>query len=353
MKLLEYLKKNEKLSYLYVCWMNRNQSDFRDFVRHGYNTPDYLKISSKKQGRHHEIAYMIKETGNGVGFFGEFDFLMDKLYFADERGFIPYVEWGEGHLYYDGNIFGTKNVYEYYFKPVSDICDKDSCAYWIDEKPSHSLVAVELREGKRRTNADIYRETMAGILKKYVRFNERTKSFVENECETLLGIKRTVGIHFRGTDFHKHYNNHPVPVRVEQAIEETRKLMEKEKYDQVFLATDDKGAIKKFKEAFGECLLLYQDVFRESDGDSIAYSSSERQNHHYLLGLEVLRDAYTLTCCDSVVCGDSNISYGVRMMRQAWFEKPFDHFILIDNGVYHNDNYFWKSGHAPKRRAGK
>lgn len=350
MKLREYLRKNEKLSYFYICWMNRNRPDFRDLVRNGYNTPDYLRIYSKKQGRRHEIAYIIKETGNGVGFFGEFDFLLDKLYFADERGFTPYVDWGAGHLYYDGEISGTKNVFEYYFKPVSDICGKDSCAYWIEEKPSHSLKAMELRGGKRRADADVYRETMAGILKKYVCLNEMTRNHVEYECGKLLGTKRTIGIHFRGTDFHKHYNNHPVPVKIEQAIEEASNLMKEEKYDQIFLATDDKDAIHKFKEAFGECLLLYQDVFRESDGDSIAYSNSERQNHHYLLGLEVLRDAYTLASCDSVVCGDSNISYGVRIMRQAWFERPFDHFILIDNGVYHNDNYFWKSGHAPKNK---
>ena len=94
---------------------------------------------------------------------------------------------------------------------------------------------------------------------------------------------------------------------------------------------------------------VYQDTFRdEGGGESIAFSTNKRENHKYLLGLEVLRDEYTLTCCEGLVCGYSNVTFMARIMRRGWFEKDFQDYVLINNGIYHNNNNFWESGHGPE-----
>jgi hypothetical protein len=33
-------------------------------------------------------------------------------------------------------------------------------------------------------------------------------------------------------------------------------------------------------------------------------------------------------------------------MRKAWYEKDWDDYVLIDNGLYHNKNSFGASGHG-------
>ena len=107
--------------------------------------------------------------------------------------------------------------------------------------------------------------------------------------------------------------------------------------------------MRKFRETFGDKVKAYQDVFRDEGGDeSIAFSVSDRAHHKYLLGLEVLRDQYTLTHCDGLVCGYSNVTFLARIMRKGWLNKDYKDYILINNGLYHNNNRFGESGHAPK-----
>lgn len=85
------------------------------------------------------------------------------------------------------------------------------------------------------------------------------------------------------------------------------------------MATDEQEAINVFREEFGDIIKVYEDTWRAPDGDeSVAYSQANRPNHHYLLGLEVLRDQHTLTRCSGIVCGVSNLKIMTRIMRQAW-----------------------------------
>jgi len=122
-------------------------------------------------------------------------------------------------------------------------------------------------------------------------------------------------------------------------------------YEQIFLATDENAVVERFKKEFGEAVKVYDDTYRDDgSGESIAFSKSDRKNHHYRLGLEVLRDQYMLTHCEGIVCGYSNITFIARVMRRAWFEREWEDYCLINNGLYHNKNSFSESENA--RRPG-
>lgn len=169
--------------------------------------------------------------------------------------------------------------------------------------------------------SDDYIDAMARMLKKYIRYNEETLTYLKKEYNKLLGDRKTLAVHYRGTDFNKGYNNHPVPVQVEQEMERVREFLDQKDYEQIFLATDESAVVKRFQEEFGELVKVYEDTFRDDGtGESIAFSKSERVHHHYKLGLEVLRDQYTLTRCEGIVCGYSNITFIARVMRRAWFD---------------------------------
>lgn len=339
----------DKLKFWNRCRIHRKEPEFLEHVLNAYRTPDYLHFNTYGDEYKGETVYLVDEQGNGVGFFAELGVTLIKLYFADERGFTPYVHWGKKYLYYEqGGIDGEENAFLYYFAPVSHVAGIDKARYLIKSEMCHYEQVKALFGAVSYEVSEEYVDAMARMMKKYVRYNEKTEKYLEQQRKKLLGDKKTLGVHYRGTDFRKQYNNHPVAVRIEQSVEEAERLFREEGYEQIFLATDENSAVLKFQEAFGDKVKVYQDTYRDEGGDdSIAFSKSNRVHHKYLLGLEVLRDEYTLACCEGLVCGYSNVTFMARIMRRGWFEKDYQDYVLINNGIYHNNNNFWESGHGP------
>lgn len=342
MKIFDLLRKSEQLVFWNRCRIHRNKPDFRRMVLEGYKNPDFLELHHFGDEYEGQIIYYAGATGDGIGFFAELGMTLIKLYFADARGLVPYIYWGENYLYYEPKgIDGEKNAFLHYFKPVSEVQSIEHAGYVVYSEDYHCNQVKGLYNAISYEVSEDYIDAMARMLKKYVSYNDKTRLYLQEEFSKLLGDKKTVGVHFRGTDFRKCYNNHPVPVSIEQEIEKVKELLEQKGYEQIFLATDEQEAVRTFRREFGDKVRIYEDTFRdEGDGESIAFSQSERENHHFKLGLEVLRDQYTLTGCEGLVCGYSNISFIARIMRRAWFTKEWSDYVLIDNGLNHNDNRF-------------
>lgn len=340
--IMDYLRKSEKLVFWNRCRLHRNKADFRRWVVEGYQNPDFIEVHTFGDEYRGKVIYYAGEQGNRMGFFAELGVTLIRLYYADERGFTPYVYWGENYLYYEPDgINGEKNAFLYYFKPVSEVQSIESAAYVVYSDYTHYDQVKKTYNAVSYDVSEDYINAMADMMKKYIQYNDKTKAYLEKEYEELLGNKKTLGVHFRGTDFKKQYNNHPVAVKIEQEIEKVKELIEKSGYEQIFLATDENQAVEIFKKEFGDKVKVYQDTFRDDGGDdSIAFSSSDREHHKYKLGLEVIRDEYTLTRCDGLVCGYSNVTFIARIMRRSWFENDFEDYALINNGIHHNENSF-------------
>ena len=344
MGLLDYLKRFEKLVYFNRCWIHRNDETFRKMVLEGFQNPDYLQLATKGNEYEGKIIYLITEQGNGMGFFAEVGVVLIKLYFAYERGFVPRVEWGKRYLYYEKEgVDGEYNAFQYYFAPVSEVANADKAAHILLADASHYAQVKEKFNAVSYDVSEEYVNAMAEMMRRYIRYNKKTGLYLEQECDRLLKRKKTIGVHYRGTDFRKQYNNHPVAVEIDQEIEKVQELLQKGGYEQIFLATDENAAIDKFRQAFGDRVKIYENTFRDDGDESIAFSQSNREKHHYLLGLEVMRDEYTLVQCDALVCGYSNVTFIARIMKRAWQETEYEDYVLINNGINHNNNYFWKS----------
>ena len=342
MSIIDFLKKSESLVFWNRCRLHSRKPDFRKLILEGYHNPDYLELHHMGDDYEGCIIYDIHETGDGLGFFAELGMTLIKLYFADKRGLKPYIWWGEGYVYYEPEgIDGEKNAFLHYFNPASEVKSVDHASYVLRQEVWHcEQVKKEFRAVSYEVSEE-YVNAMAQMLKKYVSYNEKMITYLKKEFEQLLGNKKTLAVHYRGTDFNKGFNNHPIPVRVEQEIEKVKELLQKKDYEQIFLATDENAIVEQFKREFGEMVKVYQDTYRDDGtGESVAFSCSEREYHHYLLGREVLRDQYTLTRCDGIVCGYSNITFFARIMRKAWYEEEWEDYCLINNGIYHNKDSF-------------
>ena len=351
MGIMDFLRRSEKLVFWNRCRIHSNKADFRRMVLEGYHSPDFLEVHHFGDEYQGHIIYAAEETGSGVGFFAELGMTLIKLYFADERGMVPYILWGENYVYYEPDgIRGEKNAFLHYFQQASEVTSIEHACHVVYQAPWHCNQVKALYGAVSYDVSQDYIDAMACMLGKYIRYNDETKSYLEREYYGLLKDKKTLAVHYRGTDFNKGYNNHPIPVQVEQEIQKVKELLEQKDYEQIFLATDENAVVERFREEFGGLVKVYEDTYRDDgSGESIAFSKSEREHHHYRLGLEVLRDQYTLTNCAGIVCGYSNITFIARVMRRAWFEQEWEDYCLINNGLYHNDNSFSMSENARKK----
>ena len=278
---MDFLRKSEKLVFWNRCRIHSGKADFRKMVLEGYHNPDFLELHHLGDEYKGCIIYCAEETGNGVGFFAELGMTLIKLYFADERGMIPYIHWGRDYVYYEPDgINGEKNAFLHYFKPASEVRSIEHACHVIYQAPWHCNQVKALYGAVSYDVSEDYINAMARMLKKYIQYNDETKKYLEDQYSRLLGDKKTLAVHYRGTDFNKGYNNHPIPVQVEQEIEKVKELLQQKAYEQIFLATDENAIVERFKQEFGDRVKVYEDTFRDDgSGESIAFSQSERKNH--------------------------------------------------------------------------
>lgn len=136
----------------------------------------------------------------------------------------------------------------------------------------------------------------------------------------------------RGADFKRHYKNHPNMVSTDEYLSAVDTAMNENAFEQIFLATDDLEAIEVFKSKYGDKVVFYNDVIRTDGDETVMKSTSERENHHYKLGLEVLRDMYTLSYCDGIIAGLSNVSIFARIVKLSR-GSDFEFMNYLNKGI--------------------
>lgn len=330
-----FLQKHGKLNYFQRCFRRRKNKEFVDEVMSiGYDPMrlHILQLGEENQGK---MIYIAKTMGCD-GFFAELRFLLNELYFADKLGLVPVLTMSNHSSYAEKEpINGTMNPFEYYFLQPTDVtlesAEKSFAVVehnWIQR----DFIKTNLGFQSGYAPTDEYFDVISGLMKKYLRFNADTQHKVCNVAKGLLGEGKTLGIHIRGADFKRHYDNHPNIVTIEEYAQNVEETLKRNHFDKIFLATDDSEAIEVFTAKFGDKLLYYKDVIRTSGDETVMKSNVDRPLHHYYLGLEVIRDSYTLSLCDGLIAGLSNVSIFSRLMKQSE-GKSYDYLKILDKGI--------------------
>lgn len=345
MSVLSYIKteikKNNKLYMILLCIRYRNDPNLFNLIK-GYrinqNEHISLLISHKNAKCGDKLIYHIKYPDDRSGntkkaFCATLRVTLDRLLFAEHYGLIPVVEWGEQLTFYDSEMDKvTKNVFDYYFEPVSGINygEIDNFSDVVIANDLQGCFLIEHPYGYELQQNEI--ERLGKIYKKYICLNKNTQEYIDKNINRIMNNGRILGVHARGTDFKKGFKNHPKVISSDMYIENARALFETGNYDKIFIATEDINILNSFIGAFKDKLLYYDDVFRASGDIGPHSTESNRPLHHYKLGLEVLRDVYTLAHCDGLVCGLSQVSFAARYVNIALGRK-FDEVIVLNNGI--------------------
>lgn len=327
------IAEHEKLRYLEMCLKNLNCEKFRaDVLGHSSKT---LRVDEDAEGSRAGILYRIRIGSKGDGFFAEYRRLLNYLYYADQLHLIPYIEFTEDYTYAEKQpVHGHTNPFEYYFlQPCVTEKESREYRYMLTNRDCDQDFSRRLKPENGYDLSEEYVAAMADVSRKYIRPNSETEEMMR-KARAFLGERKTLGVHVRLTDFRKNYYGHPTCVTADRHLEACRNAVEKYGFEQVFLATDDVETVELFRKEFGEKLLIYPDVVR-SDGEvSVAFLHSERENHHYLLGLEVLRDMYTLSICSGLVAGKSQVSICAYIQRRV--TGDYEYREIIDAGYNTN-----------------
>lgn len=347
--------KLKQLKFAAYCFRKANNARFVKRVEALDKEDNLVSLESYGEKTGYAPVYFIDMEESHSGFFAEHNRLLAMLYFADKYHLKPVVRFHRGYCYAEEHpVNGTDNPFEYYFKQPGGISLTELSEYGcvLKSRKENSNLAIALNEDSNGySRSEAYLDEMGRITGKYIRLNETVKRKLQADMEKL-GINgefeakqddgtgaQTAGcilaVHVRGTDFKQHYNGHPVQVTIEEYLQAAVKLFERGQYTGVFLATDDTDAIAAFQKEFGDKLVFYRDVIRSSGKDTVMHSTVQRENHHYLLGFEVLRDMYTLASCEGLVAGLSQVSYAARIQKKST-GKEYRDLVILNKGInYH------------------
>lgn len=343
-KLKQAIRKNKKL-YVILRVLKELSSERLYKLIWGYYeySPDFSsEIIEHRGNKHPDEIVLYFPHGEHVtecdGFFAAMNRTLVNLYYAEYCGFKPMIQWGKYSPYYDPEMNDvTKNIFEYYYEsaPFTQSADALQCKNIIMATRTQIRKAAGTigEEDISYNESDKKFELLADVYKKHCHLNKRTKDFIDSGIEKTIGDKRTLGVHVRGTDFRIQVIYHPIIISPEEFLQKAKEQLATGKYEQVFLATDDLDALEIFKKEIPKDQLVYYPDVQRGTGYTAAFEmENTRPFHKYKLGLEVLRDVYTLANCDGLLAGRSMVSFAARYIALS-LDKYFSDCIIIYKGL--------------------
>ena len=342
------IHKFNKGLYLVLCVIKKvikKDNEYIDAVYQLNSNPDYIKIIHNGKNNAQRIMFIINDQDRSVGFCAEIMDVLRRLIYAHDMGFFPVIIFTENFLYYDKEMNEEcGNPFEYYFDHVGEKKDIESVNVVISGRFHADYI-----EHKYGIDSYVYNynydsnlsEIIGVVVNKYLRLK---KEIIE-DCENKLNKtnnKKILAVHYRGTDYKEGFNLHPVMVKMEQTIMAIDSILKTGKYESIFLATDDLKMSKEIKQRYAKKVIIFDDVYRSDENISVAFSKDNRKFHHYKLGYEIVRDMYTLSLCDGLVAGKSNVSCLANIFKISRKEK-YEDMIIIDNGMNSNDRNHYDS----------
>ena len=298
-----------------------------NFTIFHFNERMHMTHPGKEDPDH--IYYVIRPRGVQEGLLSTYYFVMDRIYYAQTHGYIPYVDFDSNLCQYhiDTPVNGTTNAWEYFFKQPSDLTKEDLqrkknvlLSGWTYHK-NHN--AFSLPKDFKDPHYDITEQ----VCQKYGQFNASIQKMADDKFHELFGDSQDVlGIFIRGTDYVAlRPKGHPIQPSVEQVIAKANSWIDEKNLKNVFLVTEDYSYVEAFQKDL-------HTAFKVSDQDFVKnyktndYVSSAFQDNAYQRGLNYLIRLILLSKCQYLIASITNGSLysqlinGHRFKKQYWFD---------------------------------
>ena len=250
-----------------------------------------------------KIFYIIRRSP-GAGLFSNVIYVINHLMIAKKNDFEPFVDMQNFKTIYNEKYKFNKtlNAWEYYFEQVS----KNSIR---DVYKSHKVIITDNKFYKKFKHT-ITKNNLNKIAKKYLKIKKifilEANNFVKKNFKN-----KTLGIHYRGTSY-KTSANHPFPPTKKQIIDRSKYLINKYKYNKIFLCTEEEEIFLALNKEFGDKICFISESYRSNKDD--AFKKYPRKKHRFKLGKEILVESIILSKCQGFLYQNSNVSEFVKYL---------------------------------------
>ena len=258
--------------------------------------------------------YVIRRN-HGAGFFSNLLFVLNHLLIAEKHNLIPIIDMENFPTWYNekDEIIGTKNAWEYYFKPLNE--------YSLEEIYQSKNVILTSKVYPKDFIKFVHKnDEIVKVFNKYIKIKKYILDEVENYFEKKLTIKNKVlGVHLRGGEV-KTAPGHTYPPSNRQIIYNLNKVIEKDKYQAIFLSTKEFEYINLIKYHFPSLKIYLSNTYRNKKDTFDVYP---RLNHRYLLGKEILIETLTLSKLNYFFFNLSNVSLAAMLFSNNKMDKKY------------------------------
>tara|TARA_B100001063_G_C16769122_1_gene560461 strand:+ start:1258 stop:2307 length:1050 start_codon:yes stop_codon:yes gene_type:complete len=284
-----------------------------------------------------KIFYVIQRTP-GFGLFSNLSFVLNHIKIAKNFGFIPIIDMENFPSIYNEKkkILNTLNSWEYYFEQISNNT--------LDEVyKSKNVILTENNFYSKDEDffANITEsKDLVKILRNYIRLKNSKYKLLNHLKKKFIDNKKTLGVHFRGTT----YKTAGVvfAATINQMINKINKILEENKYDKIFLVTEDLKNFNSIINYFGDKVMFLNTSLR-GNSDLEVWDNYSRNRHRYKLGRDILLETYLLSYCEGYLDIDTNPREIAHALNLNTNQKRY----TIDNGhnkswpIFNHIKYSW------------
>ena len=247
---------NEK--YVEVISKNRFLSEK---IETNNSIDDNIEEYKKYDYENKKFAIISRSDCDVCGLFSYYSLHLGCILIYLSQGYIPIIKTEERSVFYSQEMKGEyKNMWEELFnQPFNYTLDEVLKNAKHIEHKSCSWTNMAPAEGHVYSNEltlKFYRE----VSRKYMSIKNEIIEETNNIWNKLFNNSTNIlGVLARGTDFLElKPGGHSIPPSAEKMIEDTKMMYEKNKYDWIYLATEDDKIRDKFIKEFGNKLKLIQ-----------------------------------------------------------------------------------------------
>lgn len=287
--------------------------------QHEVNNLDIERFSKNFNSSKGPTYYIIFVKNLGHGFFSNFYHVLFHISVADFYNWIPVIDMQNYKTLYNEKkkIFSTDNSWEYYFiqkKCLSDINFKKDKIVFSDGNFPHKI----FNEFYYKNEEYFYK-----IYKKHICIRGNINNFVNNFKKKNFKNSQIIGIHWRGTDRHKHkykskdsfFYKRRKKLSIDDFAKKIDPIIKKNNNTRIFLSTDEENYIAQFKNLYGK-RVVYTKCYRSSSNIPIHLDDNyKREKHRYKLGFEVLVDSLLLSESNILICNKSNVTNAAILFK--------------------------------------
>lgn len=265
------------------------------------------------------------------GFFSIVFQALGQAHLAEKAGAIPVVYYNKNCPYWsEAGYQNSRNVWEYYFEPMSDYRVQDLFPVPLERLEGLSLAEFnELNRDPRITIVNRYpdvieyrspirvnrqRNFVHGLIKKHLRLKPHIQAKRDDFCQAHLSSGTVLGIHYRGIEkAHGKGKDWVVSRKTTDLksfyLQHMRRYLRRHPAAKIFIATDSQEFLEEARSIFGDAVFFREATRLKKSEEAVGlHFSDEAKKQGAMLGEEVLLDALILARTNHLIHGMSNVS---------------------------------------------